>query len=182
MLKQAGRLDRKWQAPSKKGTGFVQPLQPHQHWHVDISYVNLAGTFYFLCTLLDGYSRYIVHWELRPGMQEPDVETVIQRGLEKFPDASPRMISDNGPQFIARDFKEFIRLAVITHVRTSLYYPQSNGKLEHWHGTLKSESFRLAAPTNVEEAGRVNDAVAQTRHGAANQRRRPLAKRNPEKG
>ena len=43
---------------TKKGTGFVQPLKAHQEWHVDISYLNIAGTFYFLCSLLDGYSRF----------------------------------------------------------------------------------------------------------------------------
>jgi transposase InsO family protein len=61
VLKQAGRLDRRRWVPSKKGTGFQQPAGPHKHWHIDISYVNLAGTFYFLCSVLDGYSRYIVH-------------------------------------------------------------------------------------------------------------------------
>jgi len=50
VLKQAKRLDRKWQKTSKKGTGFVQPLAPHKHWHVDISYLNLGGTFYYLCS------------------------------------------------------------------------------------------------------------------------------------
>jgi putative transposase len=155
VLKQAGRLDRKWQKPSKKGTGFVQPLQAHEHWHVDVSYLNLGGTFYYLCSLLDGYSRFIVHWEIRESMTERDIETIVQRGLEKFPLARPRIISDNGPQFIARDFKEFIRLTGITHVRTSPYYPQSNGKLERWHGSLKGESFRLSTPQSVEEARRV---------------------------
>ena len=155
VLKNAGRLDRKWQKPSKKGTGFVQPLTAHEHWHVDVTYLNLGGTFYYLCSLLDGYSRYIVHWEIRESMTERDVETIVQRGLEKFPGARPRIISDNGPQFIAKDFKEFIRLTGMTHVRTSPYYPQSNGKLERWHGSLKGESFRLAAPTTLEEARRV---------------------------
>jgi transposase InsO family protein len=155
VLKAAGRLDRKWQKPSKKGSGFVQPLAAHEHWHVDISYLNLGGTFYYLCSLLDGYSRFIVHWEIRTSMTERDVETIVQRGLEKFPLARPRIISDNGPQFIAKDFKQFVRLVGITHVRTSPYYPQSNGKLERWHGSLKSERFRLAAPTNVDAARRV---------------------------
>jgi len=154
VLKQAGRLDRRKFSPSKKGTGFVQPLRPHQHWHVDISYINLAGTFYFLCSLLDGYSRYIVHWELRETMKEFEVETVIQRAREKFPDETPRIISDNGPQFIARDFKEFIRLSGMTHVRTSPFYPQSNGKLERWHQSLKVECIRPACPQDVEEARR----------------------------
>ena len=70
VLRQAGRLDRKWQKPSKKGTGFVQPLQAHDHWHVDVSTVNLSGTFYYLCSVLDGYSRFLVHWELRESMTE----------------------------------------------------------------------------------------------------------------
>lgn len=154
VLKRAGRLDHRQFSPSKKGTGFVQPLRPHQHWHVDISYINLAGTFYFLCTLLDGYSRYIVHGELRESMKEFEVETVIQRAREKFPGEKPRIISDNGPQFIARDFKEFIRLCGMTHVRTSPFYPQSNGKLERWHKSLKSECIRPACPEDVEDARR----------------------------
>jgi putative transposase len=155
VLKQAGRLDRRRWAPSQKGRGFEQPSRPHEHWHIDISYVNVAGTFYFLCSLLDGYSRFLVHWELRESMQEPETETVVQRALEKFPGHSPRIISDNGPQFIARDFKLFIRLAGLTHVRTSPYYPQSNGKLERWHGSLKRERLRPAAPASAEEARRL---------------------------
>jgi len=137
VLKGAGRLDRKFQKPSKKGAGFEQPQQPHEHWHVDIAYVNVAGTFGFLCSLLDGYSRSIVHWELRESMKEQDVETILQRAREKYPDERPRIISDNGPQFIARDFKEFIRQVGMTHVRTSPFYPQSNGKLERYHRTVK---------------------------------------------
>jgi transposase InsO family protein len=152
VLKQAGRLDRRAVAPSKKGTGFVQPLQAHQHWHIDVSYINLAGTFYFLCTVLDGFSRYIVHWELRETMKEQEVETIVQRALEKFPGVTPRIISDNGPQFIARDFKEFIRVTGMTHVRTSPFYPQSNGELERWHGSLKQECIRPACPADVAEA------------------------------
>ena len=154
VLKQAGRLDRRRFSPSKKGTGFVQPLRPHQHWHIDVSYINVAGTFYFLCTLLDGYSRYIVHQELRETMKEHEAETVVQRALEKFPGETPRIISDNGPQFIARDFKEYIRLMGMTHVRTSPFYPQSNGKLERWHGSLKRECIRPACPEDVEDARR----------------------------
>jgi transposase InsO family protein len=152
ILKQAGRLDRRRWAPSKKGTGFQQPDGPHKHWHIDISYINVGGTFYFLCSVLDGYSRYLVHWELREKMQEPETETVVQRALEKFPGETPRIISDNGPQFIARDFKQFIRVAGLTHVRTSPYYPQSNGKLERWHGSLKRECIRPACPQHVDEA------------------------------
>jgi transposase InsO family protein len=155
VLKAAGVLDRWHTAPSKKGTGFVQPFQPHEHWHIDISYVNVAGTFYYLCSILDGASRFLVHWELRERMTTTDIETVIQRACEQYPEAHPRIISDNGPQFVARDFKEFIRVAGMTHVRTSPYYPQSNGKLERYHQTLKVTTIRPKAPSTLEEARRV---------------------------
>jgi putative transposase len=155
VLKAAKRLDRRSFSPSKKGTGFVQPLLAHEHWHVDVSYINVAGTFYYLTSLLDGFSRAIVHWEIRESMTERDMETIVQRGLELYPGEKPRIISDNGPQFIARDFKEFIRVTGITHVRTSPYYPQSNGKLERWHGSLKRECVRPAAPGSLEAARRL---------------------------
>lgn len=155
VLKAAGLLAGQTPRPTKKGTGFVQPLRPHEHWHVDVSYLNVAGTFYFLCSVLDGCSRFVVHWEIREKMAESDVETILQRAREAHPDATPRIISDNGPQFIARDFKEFIRIAGMTHVRTSPYYPQSNGKIERWHKTLKADCIRLHVPLSLDDARRL---------------------------
>ena len=155
VLHQAGRLARWKGKPSSKGKGFQQPLGPHEHWHVDISYLNLAGTFYYLCSVLDGYSRYLVHWEIREAMTEAEVEIILQRAREQFPRPSPRIISDNGPQFIARDFKEFIRLCGMTHVRTSPFYPQSNGKIERWHQSLKGECVRPGVPLSIDDARRL---------------------------
>lgn len=158
VLSGAGLLDRWNKKPSKKGTGFVQPLRAHQHWHIDISYLNLGGTFYYLCSVLDGASRVLVHWEVRERMTELDVECILQRAREKYPKEHPQIISDNGPQFIAGEFKTFIRLCGMTHVRTSVGYPQSNGKLERWHHSVKSEAIRPAHPTTVEEAVRILEA------------------------
>jgi putative transposase len=155
VLKAAGRLDRHTPKSSSKGKGFVQPLRPHEHWHVDVSYLNIAGTFYYQCSLLDGCSRFIVHWEIREAMTEADVEQIIQRARERFPGVTPRIISDNGPQFLARDFKEFIRLCGMTHVKTSPYYPQSNGKVERWHRILKEDCIRPGTPLTLEDARRI---------------------------
>ena len=155
VLKEAGLLERHNTKPSLKGTGFVQPLKAHEHWHVDVAYLNIAGTFYFLCSLLDGYSRLIVHWEIRPTMLEGEVETIIQRAREKYAGERPRIISDNGPQFIAKEFKEFIRICGMTHVKTSPYYPQSNGKLERFHRTIKGDCIRTGTPLSLEDAQRV---------------------------
>lgn len=152
VLVNAGLLRRWNRKPSKKGSGFQQPLKAHEHWHIDISYINICGTFYYLCSILDGFSRYIVHWEIRESMTEADVEIILQRAREKFPDAKPRVISDNGPQFISKDFKEFIRISGMTHVKTSPYYPQSNGKLERYHRTVKGTCIRVKTPLSLEDA------------------------------
>jgi len=155
VLTKAGLLNSWNRKKSKKGEGFKQPLKPHEHWHIDVAYINICGTFYYLCSILDGFSRYIVHWEIRQAMQESDIEIILQRAREKFPGFSPRIISDNGPQFIAKDFKEFIKVSGMTHVRTSPYYPQSNGKLERYHRTIKGSCIRVNSPLSLDDATRL---------------------------
>lgn len=155
VLKGASLLCRWSGKPSLKGTGFRGPNRPHEHWHVDISYLNICGTFYYLCSLVDGYSRFVVHWEIREAMREKDVEVIVQRAREKFPGLYPRIISDRGPQFVAKDFKSYIRVCGMSHVLTSPHYPQSNGKKERWFRTLKAECIRRKTPLSLEEARRV---------------------------
>jgi transposase InsO family protein len=163
VLKEAGVL-RRWKGkPSGKGKGFQQPLRPHEHWHVDPTHVNICGTFYHLCPVLDGCSRYVVQWDIGPKMTEADVEIVLQRARERFPGTHPRVISDNGPQFVARDFKEFIRLSAMTHVKTSPYYPQSNSYASYctslewsdmtWGNRRRSDSFWPCALTGASGPG-----------------------------
>ncbi len=152
VLSGAGLLSGWDHKASKKGAGFQQPLKAHEHWHIDISHLNICGTFYYLCSILDGFSRYIVHWEIRESMTEADVEIILQRAREAFPDVSSRVISDNGPQFISKDFKEFIRISGMTHVKTSPYYPQSNGKLERYHKTIKGTCIRVRTPLSLQDA------------------------------
>jgi transposase InsO family protein len=85
-------------------------------------------------------------------MTEDDVALVLQKAREKFPYEKPRIISDNGPQFIAKDLKEYIRLSGMTHVKTSPHYPQSNGKLERFNRTIKSECIRPKTPVSLDDA------------------------------
>jgi putative transposase len=66
-------------------------------------------------------------------MTKQQVECILQRARELYPEAIPRIISDNGPQFIARDLKEFINVTGMSHVRTSPYYPQSSGEIECYY-------------------------------------------------
>ena len=165
-LKEAGVLDHRPPKGGSKGEGFQQPTRVNEHWHIDISYLNICGTFYYLCSILDGYSRYIVHHEIRESMKEDDVEIIVQRGAEISMQTlidqgltraeakkkiSPRIISDNGPQFIAKDFKLFVKLAGMTHVKTSPYYPQSNGKIERWHREMKT-TYRSKEVSSLDQA------------------------------
>lgn len=155
VLKGAGLLARTNAKASKKGTGFVQPLAVHEHWHVDFSYLNIGGVFYFLCAVLDGCSRMIVAWDIRPTMREIDSEIVLQQAREAYPEARPRIITDQGSQFKSREFKAFIAQWQASHVMTSPYYPQSNGKLERFHRTLKEQAIRPLTPLDVDEAKRI---------------------------
>lgn len=171
VLKDAGLLQPWNTKPTKKGTGFVQPIEPHDHWHVDFSYINIAGTFYYLCSVLDGCSRAILSWDIRPAMKEADAEIVLQRAHEAYPGFRPRIITDNGAQFVAKDFKAFIRHFQTSHVFTSPHYPQSNGKIERFHRTLKEQAIRPKTPLTLDDAKRITktfiDHYNQVRlHGA----------------
>jgi putative transposase len=73
----------------------------------------------------------------------------------------PRIISDNGPPLIVKDFKEFIRISGMSHVRTSPYYPQSNGKIERWHKSLKGECIRPGTPLSLEDARRMVEGYVE---------------------
>lgn len=143
VLKSEGLLAQKWRHQKTKGSGFVQPLRPHQHWHLDISYINFQGTFVYLGSLIDGYSRYNVHHELRMSIEALDVEIMLERARMKFPGTSPVLITDNGPQFVAKELKLYLQEVGITHRRTRFFYPQSNGKIERFFQTCKNELIRI---------------------------------------
>jgi transposase InsO family protein len=167
VLKSAGLLNLKKRGKANlKKTGFDQPKRPHEQWHTDIKYVNFQGNFLSLISVIDGYSRYVVHHELRTSMEEYDVEITLQRALEKYPQEKPRLISDNGslesqkkcsafflgPKYISKDFAQFLRLAGLQHTRTSLAYPQSNGKIERFHQSLKQECLRKRSLIDLMDA------------------------------
>lgn len=152
VLRNAGLLN-KWNAkPSKKGTGFIQPTYVHQEWHTDIKYVNYRGTFLYFIGVIDGYSRYMVHHELRKAMTEQDVEIVLQRAIEKFPGVKPKLISDNGGQYISSEFKNFLNEVGLNHVRTSPSYPQANGKIERFHRSLGEECLMKSPLIDLDDA------------------------------
>jgi len=142
ILSAAGLLGRAG-APTKKGKGFAQPSAPHKHWHTDFTYINIGGTFHFLCAVLDGYSRAVLAWEIAPTMTSADAQRVIQKAREAHPGARPRIISDNGSQFTAREFGSFLN------------HPQSNGKIERFNLSYKHGCIYPLTPLTLEDARRI---------------------------
>ena len=144
----------------KKGEGYTQPERPHEQWHTDISYIKVDGQNYFLISVLDGYSRYILSHDLRVSMGTKDVENVVQKAVEKFEPDDVQLISDNGTQYVSNQFKTYVNEISDTeilngeldHVTTSVNYPQSNGKIERFHRTIKEESVRRESYLSLEDA------------------------------
>jgi len=131
---------------------FNKPLFPHHHWHVDLAYIKILGIFYFMILLLDGYSRFLLHWDLMTDMRTQSVELFILETKEKYSNAKPKLIHDNGSQFIAKDFKSLASRLEIQQVFTRRNHPQTNGKLERMNGIVKQEAIRPNAPTSYQEA------------------------------
>jgi transposase InsO family protein len=141
------KLTQKWEElVEATGRGFVQPQAVHAQWHIDFSYIKIHGSFYYFLGILDGYSRRILNWRLCDTMEGVNAEVLMTETREQYPEAqNPRLISDNGSQFISKDFKELLIMLEIGHTFTRANHPQSNGKLERFHRTLKTEHTRRSA-------------------------------------
>jgi transposase InsO family protein len=147
-------LGKKWiEAQEMKKHGFDQPKAVHEQWHIDFSYIKIGGAFYYFLGILDGYSRRMLNWRLCENMEGINAEILVAETKELYPEAKDvRLISDNGSQFISKDFKELLELLEVKQTFTSANHPQSNGKLERFHRTLKSEHVRRSAYLDYQDA------------------------------
>jgi putative transposase len=132
-----------------------KPLYVHHHWHTDIAYVILSGIHYYLIFMLDGYSRYVLHWELMIDMSKISVDIFTQRVIDKYPIAEPMVIHDNGSQFISHEFKQILFENNCKNVPTRLKHPETNGKAERFVGLVRSEALRPNSPSYYGEAKKV---------------------------
>jgi transposase InsO family protein len=137
ILRDADLLYR-WKRSERGGKAPPEPTAPNQRWHTDLMYLRIEDSRYFLVTVLDAYSRYVVHWDLLTTMTAADVRVVIQDAVEKM-GVSPEIVTDNGTQFTAKDFKELVRDFQLEHIRIRTYHPESNGKLERFHRSTREE-------------------------------------------
>ena len=132
----AADLLTRWKRSTREGTPPPAPTRPHQRWHTDIMYLRVADTWYFLVTVLDAYSRYVVHWDLLASMTAAAVRLVVEDAV-RLTGAQPEVVTDNGSQFTAKDFKELVRTFGLEHIRIRVYHPESNGKLERYHRSTR---------------------------------------------
>ena len=147
---QTSDLLARWKRSTSVGTPPATPTRPHERWHTDLMYLRVADTWYFLVTVLDAYSRYVVHWELLTTMTAADVRLVIQQALEQT-GATPQVVTDNGSQFTAAEFKDLVRRFAFEHIRIRTYHPESNGLVERFHRTTR-EALGDEALRNLSQA------------------------------
>lgn len=122
----------RWKRSRRSGQRPPEPTAANQRWHTDLMYLRVGDTWYFLVTVLDAYSRYVVHWDLLASMRAAEVRVVIEDALRKT-GATPEVVTDNGSQFTARDFKALVREFKLAHIRIRTYHPESNGRVERFH-------------------------------------------------
>ena len=117
-------------------------VRVHQQWQTDFTYFKIIGWgWYYLATIMDDYSRYIITWELCKNMESTDAMRVVEQGIEETGlDASnrPRLLSDNGSCYVSNEFSKFIHDQKMSHVRGAPYHPQTQGKIERYHRTMKN--------------------------------------------
>lgn len=126
----------RWKRSTSTGEAPPRPTRPHERWHTDIMYLRVEDSWYFLVSVIDGYSRYVVHWDLLSSMTADKVRLVIQEALERTR-AKPQIVSDNGTQFTSADFKHLVREFEIDHIRIRTYHPESNGVIERFHRSTR---------------------------------------------
>jgi transposase InsO family protein len=129
-----------------------KPKYVHHHWHTDLAYIKVRDIHYYLIMVLDGYSRFLLHWELLTDMTKFSVSMFIQETKEIYQNCKPMLIMDNGSQFISNDFKNLLSEINITPVHTRRNHPQTNGKIERMNGIVKEEAIRKKSPQSYDEA------------------------------
>ena len=144
------------------GKGYHRKTSgPHQMWATDASYFRVSGWgYYYMVTVMDDYSRSILAWKLQVGMTADSFIQVVQvavdiTGMTEVPlEDRTRLLSDNGSGYVSRAFRDYLSLVGIRHIRAAPYHPQTNGKLERYHQSIKQEVNQVPyeAPSDLEEA------------------------------
>ena len=142
LLDAQGLLCRRLTSPPATLRRPAAPDHPDQVWHVDLMYLYIRPRWYYLVDILDGYSRFLVHWSLNLTMTAETVTRTVQEALERLPQrqpGEPKLVHDHGSQFISAEWRLFVAGAEVTDVPTRIAHPESNGRLERLHRTHREE-------------------------------------------
>ena len=131
----------------KAADTFQHPTTaPNQLWQTDFTYLKVMGWgWFYLSTVLDDYSRYILAWKLCDGMAAKDVSDTLELALKASGLESvkvkhrPRLLSDNGPSYVSAELKDWLDERGMAHTRGRPYHPMTQGKIERWHRSLKNQ-------------------------------------------
>ena len=141
----------------------TKTTRPHQMWATDASYFRVVGWgYYYLVTVMDDYSRFILAWRLQRDMSADSLIEVIQEavdatGMTDVPvEDRTRLLSDNGAGYVSRAFQDYLHLVGIRHILAAPFHPQTNGKLERYHQTIKREVNQIP----YEFPGQLERAIA----------------------
>ena len=121
-----------------------RPQYPDQVWHIDLMYVHVPPRWYYLVDILDGYSRFLIHWNLNMTMTADTVTLTMQAALDKLGhrhQGEPRIVHDHGSQFLSREWRLFVKAVGLTDIKTRVAHPESNGLLERLHRTHREEGL-----------------------------------------
>jgi len=139
----------------------TKTTRPHQMWATDASYFRVVGWgYYYLVTVMDDYSRFILAWELQKDMSANSLIEVIQKavdatGMTDVPvEDRTKLLSDNGAGYVSRAFRDYLRLVGIRHILAAPFHPQTNGKVERYQQSLKREVNQIPyeLPSQLERA------------------------------
>lgn len=141
----------------------LPPERPDQVWHLDLMYVGIGERWFYLVDILDGYSRFLVHWSLNPTMRTDTVTLTMQQALEKLTvretargterrAGEPQLVHDHGSQFVSAEWKGFVSAVGSRDIRTRVAHPESNGKLERLHRTHREEGLAGQELQNYHDA------------------------------
>ena len=139
----------------------TKTARPHQMWATDAAYFRVVGWgYYYLVTVMDDYSRFILAWKLQKDMSANSLIEVVQEAVDAtgMTDVAvedrTRLLSDNGAGYVSRTFREYLRLVGIRHILAAPYHPQTNGKVERYQQSLKREVNQLPyeLPSQLERA------------------------------
>lgn len=146
----------------KAADTFKNPTRHvHELWQTDFTYFKIQGWgWYYLSTILDDYSRYVISWRLSPTMAADDVTKTLDMALEASGLETarvrhkPRLLSDNGPAYLSADLRDYLGDKGMTHTRGAPYHPMTQGKIERWHRSMKNvvKLNHYYAPSELEDA------------------------------